>query len=57
MERDRDTAVSGACLDALAAVLEGWDGGIKRKDEAVAVAPVAAAALSAGGEDQQRQAA
>jgi HD-GYP domain-containing protein (c-di-GMP phosphodiesterase class II) len=57
MERDRDTAVSGACLDALAAVLEGWDGGIKRKDETLVAAPVAAAAVSAGGEEQQRQAA
>ena len=56
MERDRDTAVSASCLDALASVLEGWDGAIRRPDEAIAVGGLAPAAFADGTEERQQAA-
>ncbi len=56
MERDRDTGVSGACLDALAAALENWDGALKRRDEAFTIGAAATVAVADDGE-AQRQAA
>ena len=53
MERDRDTGVSGACLDALASALESWDGALKRRENAFAVEPTATAE---SGEAQQQAA-
>ena len=54
MERDRDTGVSGACLDALSSALESWDGAIKRRDETVAIEPESA--IAGDGEPQQQAA-
>ena len=53
MERDRDTGVSGACLDALAAALESWDGALKRRQETFVIEP---AAITESGEAQQQAA-
>ncbi|HEY2955669.1 MAG TPA: HD domain-containing phosphohydrolase [Candidatus Eisenbacteria bacterium] len=55
MERDRDTAVSGACLDALANVVESWDGALQRPDQVFAIDGAAIAPLADG--EEQRQAA
>jgi HD-GYP domain-containing protein (c-di-GMP phosphodiesterase class II) len=55
MERDRDTGVSGACLDALSAALESWDGALKKRDETFVIEPVVPEIAETG--EQQRQAA
>ena len=54
LERDRDTGVSGACLDALSTALESWDGALKRRDE---MPPLEIAPAAAVADDEQRQAA
>ena len=56
LERDRDTGVSGACLDALSVALQSWDGALKRREEPLPIGTVAAAATTEDGE-AQRQAA
>jgi len=52
MERDRDTSVSGACLDALASVVESWDGALQR-DQVFAVEGAAATPFADGEEQAQ----
>jgi HD-GYP domain-containing protein (c-di-GMP phosphodiesterase class II) len=56
MERDRDTGVTGGCLDALNAALESWDGALKRREESLGLEAASGSIPLAGGEAQQQAA-